>query len=107
MTADKKYSTLHGDLTRGLVPHIDILTEKFKTMKLICDEEVSNLPTPEKKVDYLLDKINNKKEQNNESQHWNVLISYMKSNRSLSELVDKMEDETIASPEEETNTHGN
>ena len=94
-------------MTRGLVPHIDTLTEKFKTMKLICDEEVSNLSTQEKKVYYLLDKINNKKEQDNESQHWNELISFMKSDPSLSELADKMEDETIASPEEETNKHGN
>ena len=76
-------------------------------MKLICDEEVSNLPTQEKKVDYLLDTINNKKEQDNESQYWNELLSFMKSDPSLSELVDKMEDETIASPEEETNIHGN
>ena len=76
-------------------------------MKLICDEEVSNLPTQEKRIDYLLDKINNKKEQDNESQHWNVLISFMKSDPCLSELVDKMEDEPMALPEEETNEHGN
>ena len=73
-------------------------------MKLICDEEVSNLPTQEKKVDYLLGKI---KEQDNESQHWNVLISFMKNYPCLSELVDKMEDEPLAPPEEETNEHGN
>ena len=102
-----KYTTIHDDWTRGLVPHIDILTEKFKTMKLICDEEVSNLPTQEKKVNYLLDKINNKKELDNESQYWNELISFMKSDPCLSELIDKMKDETIALPEEETNKRGN
>ena len=82
----------HGDLTRGLFPHVDCLIEKFSQLSLISKDELSNIQTQEKQVKYLLDKVHHRKEKQNDSKCFDELIQFMKGSKDakLLQLADKM-----------------
>ena len=88
-------TTYRDDLTRGLDPHVDQLVERFTSLSLLSEDEVTNLQTQNKRlsqVNCLLDIVTNKRVQHNDKKCFNELINFMRSSQDvhLSGLVEKM-----------------
>ena len=93
--AVEKYNPLiacHDDLVRGLDPHVDCLVEKFSQMSLLTEDELADLRAQQDRVKYLLSVVYARKEQQNDSQCFDELITFMKNRQDscLSELADKI-----------------